>query len=197
MRCWWGKACEGKSQGACSVGWKPGIEKKAGDQGVTKSRCASLEIVTHSHLWRAQNPPKFFCHRLQPSMTRATVEDRTAGLGQNPPYWTSSGCMVIFLWRLGAVHEFTGTRAARRTSGSEHEKGGRYRLGSLALEVGQLPVIHTHYVAISVVSSVASTKSTAQPRLWLEEIQVAEGLHVAQHSRCVAVLFRHPRTRGT
>ena len=35
----------------------------------------------HSHLWGARNP-EFFGHRLQNSMTSATVEDRTAGLGQ-------------------------------------------------------------------------------------------------------------------
>ena len=35
----------------------------------------------HSHLWGARNP-QFLGHRLRTSMTRATVEDSTAGLGQ-------------------------------------------------------------------------------------------------------------------
>ena len=41
-------------------------------------------------------------------------------------------------------------------------EGGRCRPGSLALRVGQLLVIQTPWVAISVVSSVAPTFSTAQ-----------------------------------
>ena len=44
------------------------------------------------------------------------------------------------------------------------ERGGRCRLGSLALRVGQLPVIHTPWVALSVVSSVAPTSSTVQKK---------------------------------
>ena len=58
--------------------------------------------------------PEFFRHRLQTSMTRAAVEDSTAGLGQNPPYGTSSGWWVILPWHLRAVHDFTGTQAAWR-----------------------------------------------------------------------------------
>ena len=52
---------------------------------------------------------EFFGRRLQTSMTRATVQDSTAGPGQNPPHGTSSGWWVILPWRLGTVHEFTGT----------------------------------------------------------------------------------------
>ena len=54
--------------------------------------------------------PEFVGHRLQTSMTHATVEDSTAVLGQNTPYGTPSG------WRLGAVHGFSGKQAARRNS---------------------------------------------------------------------------------
>ena len=47
----------------------------------TEARSASPETARHSHLWRALTP-EFFGHRLQTSMTRATVEESTAGLGQ-------------------------------------------------------------------------------------------------------------------
>ena len=47
----------------------------------TKSRSASPSTVRHSHLWGLGNPT-FFDHQLQTLMTLATVEDRTAGLGQ-------------------------------------------------------------------------------------------------------------------
>ena len=108
-------------------------------------------------------------------MARATVEDSSAGLGHTP-YETASGWWVILPWRLGAVHEFTGTQAAKWNSSPEslscsggrlstcdphassgHEAGGRCRPGSLALGVGQLPVIHTLMVAIGVVSIMAPT----------------------------------------
>ena len=64
-------------------------------------------------LARELEVPEFFGHQLQTAMTRATVEDRTAGLGQ----------------------------------------------------IGQLFVIHTTWVAIRVVGSVAPTLSTAQERI--------------------------------
>ena len=81
-------------------------------------------------------PPEFFGHGLQTLMTRATVED-----GPDISYGVL--CWVTPSWRLGAVHEFTGTSPASRNSRSGHEKGGRCRPGSLALVVGQLLLIHT------------------------------------------------------
>ena len=68
--------------------------------------------------------PDFFCRRLQSWLTRATLGDSTAELCQNPPYGASSGWLVILSWRLGSVHEFTCTQAARRNPGSGHEKAG-------------------------------------------------------------------------
>ena len=68
--------------------------------------------------------------------------------GANPPYGTSSGWWVFLPGRLGAVHESAVPEAARRNS------GGRCRPASLALVIGELPVVHTRWVAISVVSSV-------------------------------------------
>ena len=64
---------------------------------------------------------------------------------------------VILPWRLGTVHEFTDTQAARMNSGLGHEKAADAGLGLLLWGVGQLPVIHTPWLAISVVSSVAPT----------------------------------------
>ena len=55
--------------------------------------------------------PEFFCHRPQTSMTRASVEDRTADLGQT---LRTGRPLVILPRRLGAVHEFSGTQAAGR-----------------------------------------------------------------------------------
>ena len=89
-------------------------------------------------------------------MIRATVED------SNPPCGASSGWWVNLPRRLGAVHEFTGTQAARRNAGSGHEQAAGAGLGLLLWRVGQLLVIHTPWVAISVVNSVAPTVSTAQ-----------------------------------
>ena len=63
------------------------------------------------------------------SMTRATAEESTVGLGQTSPYETSSGWWVILPWRLGTAHEFTGTQAARRDPGSGHEKAADAGLG--------------------------------------------------------------------
>ena len=57
------------------------------------------------------------------------------------------------------MHEFTGTLAAKLIQA----QGMRRRpMRSLALGVGQLPVIHTTWVAISVVTSAAPTISTGQ-----------------------------------
>ena len=54
--------------------------------------------------------------------------------GLNPPYGAPSGWLVITPWRLGAVHESHGARAARRNlSPRVYEPPG----------VGQLPVTHT------------------------------------------------------
>ena len=83
-------------------------------------------------------------------MTSATVGDRTAGLR------TCSGWWVTLPWRLGAVHGFTGTLAARRNSGSGRESAADAGLVSCS-GVEQLPVIHTPWVALSVVSSVDPT----------------------------------------
>ena len=63
-------------------------------------------------------------------MSRATVEDSATGLRQTlrterPLWW------VILPWRLGAVHEFTGTWAARTNSGSGHEEAADAGLGLL------------------------------------------------------------------
>ena len=86
--------------------------------------------------------PEFFGHRLQTSMTCATVEDSTAGLGQTlrldrPLIGGLSVHGVL------GVHEFTGMQAARRHSNPECVRRVSCRLGSLALGVGELLVIHT------------------------------------------------------
>ena len=105
--------------------------------------CSALpSTVRHSHLWESLGYHEFFGRRLQTSMTRATVEDSTAGLGQTLRTGTSSGWWAILPWRLGSEHEFTGTWAAGRNSGSGHEKAGRCR-PSRSLVTGQLLVIHT------------------------------------------------------
>ena len=57
-----------------------------------KSRSASSEVLPQ---WEELGTPEFLCHRLQTSMTRATVEDGTAGLGQTFCKGTSSGSRVI------------------------------------------------------------------------------------------------------
>ena len=44
--------------------------------------------------WTEGMAPEFFGHRHQSSMTRATAEDSTPGLGPNLPYGTSSGWWV-------------------------------------------------------------------------------------------------------
>ena len=62
------------------------------------------------------------------SVTRATVEDGRSG--PNPSYGTCSGWWVILPWRLGAVHHFTGTQAARN-SGPRHEKAADAGVGLL------------------------------------------------------------------
>ena len=52
-------------------------------------------------------------------MTRATVEDRKAGLGQT---LCAGGLSLRAPWRLKDVHEFSGALAARSNSFSGHEK---------------------------------------------------------------------------
>ena len=70
--------------------------------------------VRYSHLWGARND-EFFGHRLQTSMTRATAEDSTAGLGQTSRtgralvgglsfHGVSELCMDP--WRTGCQEEF-------------------------------------------------------------------------------------------
>ena len=81
----------------------------------------------------SSEPPSSSGHRLQTSMTRAGVEDCTAGL-RKPSVWTSSGWWAILLWHHGPVHEFTGTWAARRNAGSGHEKAADAGLGLLLWE---------------------------------------------------------------
>ena len=103
---------------------------------------------------------EFFGPRLPTSMTGATVED-SGWSGPNPPYETTCGWWVILPWRLGVVHEFIGTWAARRNSGSGREKASDAGLSLLLCRSDKLPVIHTPWVAISVVSMVAPPSSTA------------------------------------
>ena len=93
--------------------------------------------------------PEFFCHRLHTSMTRATLEDSTVVLSHilrtERPLVGGLSFHGVSLLRTSSLAHF----AARRNSGSGHEK---------AADV----VIHTPLVAISVVSSVAPTFSTSQ-----------------------------------
>ena len=80
--------------------------------------------------------PEFFGHRLQILTTRATVVDSTAGLGQTPPYGTSShgvsGLCVNSVAHLLPVG----------IPGSGHEKAADAGLGPLAQGAGQVLVIH-------------------------------------------------------
>ena len=70
---------------------------------------------------------------------------------------------IAVFWLVGhptmAYHWHMGCQEECRLRAWE---GGRCRPGSLALEVGQLLMIHTFWVAIRVVSSVDTTSSTAQ-----------------------------------
>ena len=50
--------------------------------------------------------------------------------GPNPPCGTSSSWWVILPWRLGAVHEFTGTWTGKTNSGLRHEKAADAGLGT-------------------------------------------------------------------
>ena len=112
----------------------------------TKSRSAS-HTARHSHLWGARNPrvPWSSTSILDDPCDSGGVHGRS---GPNPPHGASSGWLLILPWRLGAVHEFIGTQAATRNSGSGHEK---------------VPLVRTPWEALSVVSSVAPTLSTATP----------------------------------
>ena len=71
---------------------------------------------------------EFFGHRRQTSMTRATVEDSTAGLGQ-----TLRTGRLVLPRRLGTVHEFT--TAHGLPGGIQHKKVTDAGLGSLDLRV--------------------------------------------------------------
>ena len=77
--------------------------------------------------------------------------------GPNLPHGTSSGWRVILPWRLGAVHEFPGTFAARRNSGPGYEKAGDAGLGVLLWGSGNCLGSTRLGWAISMVSSVAPT----------------------------------------
>ena len=103
----------------------------------TKSRSASPYTVRFSTCGQP-GIPKFFSHRLRTSMTRATVEDSTAGLGQTlrtgPPlvgglsfHHVSRMCMNP------TAHSFPRGIQAYETTRPMHA-------GSLALGVGQLLV---------------------------------------------------------
>ena len=92
-------------------------------------------------------PAEFFGRRLRTSMTRATVEDSTTGLGQNPP--------------VRDVHLFGGL-SFPGVSGVWTKSLARRLPEAFRFRLGQMPVIHTPWVAISVVSSAAPTLSTAQ-----------------------------------
>ena len=67
-------------------------------RGRTEFRSASPQKVRHSH-----------CRRLRTSMTLATVEESTAGLGHKP----SVREWVILPVPLRTVHAFSGTEAVR------------------------------------------------------------------------------------
>ena len=82
--------------------------------------------------------------------------------GPTPPSVPSSVWWVNFPWRAGTVLEFTGTWAARRNSGPGREKAADAGLSLLLWRVGQLLVIRTPCVALSVVSSVDTTLSTVK-----------------------------------
>ena len=82
-------------------------------------------------------------------------------VGSKPP----SSSVIDF--RPGAVHEFTGTKAARRKSGPGHEKAVDAGL-RLFLGIEQMFVIRTPGVALSVVSSVDPTSSTVKQTVLME-----------------------------
>ena len=96
--------------------------------------------------------PEFFGHRLQISMTRATVEDRTADLGQT----LQTGCFLVGGSSFHGVSGLCMNSLAHGLPGGTQPRvreDGRCRPGSLALGVRQLLVIRTPWLALSVVSS--------------------------------------------
>ena len=89
-------------------------------------------------------------------MTRATVVDSEAGLGQT----LRTGRLLIDGLSFHGVSGLCMGSLAHRLPGGIHasrvyQTPRPMQAWSLALGVGQLPVVHTPWVAISVVSSVA------------------------------------------
>ena len=99
--------------------------------------------MRQSHSWGARNP------RVLRSST-SKLDDPCDSGGQHRQVWANPS-VRDFLWRLVTVNEFTGTWAARESSGSGHEACARCRPGSLGLGGGQLPMIRTPWMALSVV----------------------------------------------
>ena len=123
--------------------------------------CLTSNSEAHPH-GESLEPPRFFGHRLQSSMTRATVEDSAAGLGQalcvGYPSMTSRDCACVH-W-----HE----------DGQEEVKP---RAWSLALGVGYPP--QTPWVALGAVNSEDPTECTAKQTIVFLVPDVSIGPHLS------------------
>ena len=93
-------------------------------------------------------------------MTRATVEDSTTGMGQT----LRTGRLLVGGLSFHDVSGLCTNSLAHRLPGRSQAQCMRHDAGvGLSLHgVGQLLLIHTPWVAISVVSSVDPTFNTAQ-----------------------------------
>ena len=132
-------------------------------RGGTKARHA----LRQSLLQGARNPPPSLppthppthSSRVLPS-SASNLDDPCDREGFARQVWAKPSVRNVLWWvgypfiKSRAVDEVSRTLAARRNSGSGHEKVADAGFVSLALRVGQLPVIHTLWVAFSVVSSV-------------------------------------------
>ena len=91
----------------------------------TKSRSASPSTVRNPHLWGARNPQVLRSSTSNLDPVRQWMIARQ--VWAKPSVRGFNGGWVVLPWRLGAVHEFT--KAARRNSGSGHEKAADAGLG--------------------------------------------------------------------
>ena len=127
-------------------------------RGGTQFRSVSLFTVRHSHLWGSRNP-EFFDHRLQTSMTRATVEDSTTGPGQT---FRTGRPLVGGLSFHGVQGLCTNSLAQRLPGGTQAQRLTTRSMQAWASSTGgrQLHLFNTPLVAISAANSVGPTSGT-------------------------------------
>ena len=123
-------------------------------RGGTQFRSVSLFTVKQSHLWGSRNP-EFFDHRLQTSVTRATLEDSTTGPGQT---FRTGRPLLGGL----SFHGFQGLCTSSLPGGTQAQGLRTRSMQAWASSTGgrQLHLINTPLVAISAVNSVGPTPGT-------------------------------------